>query len=168
MYGGGSWSLDASSGQFSYPLYIYIFFFFFNLLQPAYQGDKITLGTFSEIAPKSEYLSWKRRTLKTKCQLNQEARSWTGGLGSPSCPRLGFCRISRLSIGNLPQHPDSGSPWKRLSPCWKCFSTTLDKIYFTISLQAAWPLKQVQRSRAAKSTSSLTTRHPTLSSSSSS
>ena len=88
MYGGGSWSLDASSGQFSYPIYIYIFFF--NLLEPAYQGDKITLGTFSEIAPKSKYLSWKRRTLKTKCQLHQEALLLDGWAGISLLSSPGF------------------------------------------------------------------------------
>lgn len=31
--------------------------FFSNLLESAYEGDKITLGTFPEIALKSKYLS---------------------------------------------------------------------------------------------------------------
>lgn len=47
-----------------------------------------------------------------------------------------------------------------LAPLLEILSTHIGQnLLYTISLQAAWPLQQVQRTRAAKSTSFLTAWH---------
>lgn len=103
----------------------------------AYYGDEIAWGKFSENTPQPNYLPRNGELLRQNHKHSSHLHPLrvSSNLPLKSFPVLeqqasaGLLGLASAIPLDTQSHPDS--PWKRLTPCWKCFSTTLDNMCFT-------------------------------------